>query len=100
MDATGAACLLVHRDVFAKTERWFDRRQIDGEWVGEDLSFCLKVREAGYDVLVDTALEFDHLRAGRMNWETYESRLQTFDATRTMTYREWEEAERATHRPD
>ena len=73
VDTTGAACLLVHRDVFGKMEHgtWFDRMQIDGKWVGEDLSFGLRAREGGNRIICATGVEFKHIKAGFLDWNSY-----------------------------
>jgi hypothetical protein len=56
VDATGAACLMVHRRVLGMFRDWFDT---DGR-LGEDLSFCNRVRGAGYQIRVHTGLRFGH----------------------------------------
>lgn len=68
--ATGAACLMVHREVFEKVAaeqgargRWFYRHELDdGTRLGEDLSFCRRVRAAGYPILLHTGLQFGHTK--------------------------------------
>jgi hypothetical protein len=69
VDATGAHCLLVHRSVFEAIKsdhpyRWFreDEWTPGGPVVGEDLWFCLKAREAGFPIFVDTRLESGHIK--------------------------------------
>lgn len=42
---------------------FFNTEIRDGEFWGEDYTFCRLVREAGYDIWVDPMIEFDH--AGR-----------------------------------
>lgn len=61
VDAVGAGCLLVHRDVFQAigTKGWFDC--IPG--YGEDISFCIRARKAGYKILCDTELQLSHHKA-------------------------------------
>lgn len=57
VDAVGAGCLMVHREVFEK---------IGGDWytcrdgLGEDFSFCSRVQEAGYKILCDTTIPLTH----------------------------------------
>lgn len=69
VDATGAHCLLVHRNVFESIKsdhpyRWFreDEWYPGGPVVGEDIWFCLKAREAGFKIFVDTRLEAGHVK--------------------------------------
>lgn len=69
VDATGCHCLLVHRSVFEAIKsdhpyRWFreDEWSPGGPVVGEDIWFCLKARELGYPIYVDTRLEAGHVK--------------------------------------
>lgn len=68
VDATGAACLLVHRSVYEKLDDgthspWFDDADLAGERIGEDISFCLRARRAGFPVYVATAVEVGHVKS-------------------------------------
>lgn len=68
--ATGAACLMVHREVFEKIAanqgtngRWFYHEHLeDGDELGEDLSFCRRATDAGYPIFMHTALKFGHAK--------------------------------------
>ncbi len=70
IDATGAACLMVHRDVFAKIAKgqgrdglWFAHAiRSDGTPLSEDLSFCRRARAAGFPIHVHTGLRFGHTK--------------------------------------
>lgn len=68
VDATGAACLLVHRNVFLKMDHypeawpWFQETTFDGVTVGEDVTFCIRARADGFPIFVNTAVEFGHLK--------------------------------------
>ena len=74
VDGTGAACLLVHRDVYLDLGRNpFDRIKIDDIWVSEDYSFGLKARDAGHRIIVDTGVTFDHGKLQFMTRESYDS---------------------------
>lgn len=69
--ATGAACLMVHREVFEKIAAEQGRRGIwfahhvlpDGSELGEDLSFCRRANTAGYPIFLHTALKFGHTKS-------------------------------------
>lgn len=73
--ATGAACLMIHRDVLERFRDespdnrqfcWFQERVINTRWVSEDISFCLRAYELGYSVFVDTTLSIGHAKGGRV----------------------------------
>lgn len=73
VDGTGAACLLLHRAVLeemrsAGGETWFDpvsvRTPSGRVWFGEDLSLCLRLREAGVPVHVNTKVKTTHHKGG------------------------------------
>ena len=62
---TGAACLLVHRSVLERTgwpgPVWFDPVVGgDGEPMGEDLSFCWRLKTLGIPVHVDAGVRTTH----------------------------------------
>lgn len=64
---TGAACLLIHRRVLEQVEArfgrtWFDRFEARDGWVGEDLSFCMRVEQVGVGVHVHTGIGTSHLK--------------------------------------
>lgn len=61
VDATGAACLLIHRSVLEKIRDkfgkvWFNEMPK----TGEDLSFCRRCDQAGVPVHVNTAVKTTH----------------------------------------
>jgi len=63
VDATGAGCLLVSRDVLQAVEPpWFSVRLTAGGngAVSEDFVFCGRVKDAGYQVYVDTQTRCRH----------------------------------------
>lgn len=68
VDATGCHCLLVHRSVFEKTRTdhphpWFRESILkSGILAGEDITFCLAARDAGFPIYVDTRLEAGHVK--------------------------------------
>lgn len=66
VDATGGGCLLIHREVLEKVGKNHFRFGYD-EWgisnfVGEDFSFCMKVKELGYQIYVDLAVICEHYK--------------------------------------
>jgi hypothetical protein len=74
VDATGAACLIVHRTVFEKIAAdyqepwiWFQETKMGGKDVGEDITFCLRARGAGFPVHVDTKIQFGHMKMVNVN---------------------------------
>ncbi len=72
VDATGAACLLVHREVYMTMPHAFDRTiRIDGRLLGEDMAFGLKARELGHRIVVDTNIEFRHIKYGFLDHDSY-----------------------------
>jgi hypothetical protein len=86
VDGTGAAVLMIHRSVFAKTiidgwpGRWFDRLFYGGEPVGEDLSFCLRCRAAGVPIWIDPTIPIDHykihLPLNRASWQAQKEKAE------------------------
>lgn len=79
---TGAAFLLIHRYVLEKIERgwapgrrdviwpWFRESAMGSRAMGEDLTFCLRVKSAGYPIHVDTGVQVGHLKTtmlGKVN---------------------------------
>lgn len=62
VDAVGAGCLLVRREVLeAVGDPWFVASREKDAGVNEDLNFCLRAREAGFGVHVDVTLQTEHL---------------------------------------
>lgn len=68
VDATGAHCLLIHRDVLTKLDAphpypWFRETILaSGSTAGEDITFCLAARDAGYPIHIDTRLIAGHAK--------------------------------------
>lgn len=66
-DATGAACLLIHRSVFAKTDDgsalpWFGEQLVDGQHFTEDTAFCRRLADADIPVHVHTGIRLGHVK--------------------------------------
>ena len=58
----GTGIMLVKTDVFKKLATpWFTFIHSDEEYVGEDVYFCRKAREAGYKIYVDASVAVRHV---------------------------------------
>lgn len=84
VDATGAACLFVHRSVFEalaeeyqKPWQWFQETTLHGNSVGEDMTFCLRARAAGFPIVVDTSIQFGHVKPRVIDEDEYFRWLET-----------------------
>ena len=78
VDATGAACLLVHRSVCEQMRQvhpepwpWFREQAVDKRPMSEDITFCLRARALGFPIHVDTSVEIDHLKLLPVNAGLY-----------------------------
>ena len=71
--AAGTGGMLVSRDALeAVGENPFSFEQLDhGEFLGEDLSFCKKLRDAGVKIHCDTGVFMGHLSATAV-WPAYD----------------------------
>jgi hypothetical protein len=58
IEGAGLACALIHRSVFERLEKPFFFPYPN---VGEDLTFCLKMKEKEIEMFCDTTLQFGHL---------------------------------------
>lgn len=58
IDGAGMACALIKREAFEAIEKpyFFPNGKL-----GEDLSFCLKLKNAGVKMYLDTTIQFGHL---------------------------------------
>ncbi len=62
--ALGTGCMLIKIDVFRKIKRpWFFHEKWDdeNEGMGEDIWFCTRAHEAGYDVWADPSVSIGHV---------------------------------------
>lgn len=69
--ATGAACLLIHRNVLTamgekfsdeRPREWFADQVWNGQDMGEDMTFCLRAQELGFPVKVHTGVRIGHVK--------------------------------------
>ncbi len=57
VDAVGAGCLLIQREVFKKIKGpWFTSEWTETGHLSEDFSFCEKAKKSGYKIYVDTTV--------------------------------------------
>ena len=63
IDATGTGCVMIDTRVFLEIERpYFELRKSEtGKDVGEDISFCAKLKEKGHSLFCDTSFQIGHL---------------------------------------
>lgn len=69
VDAVGFGCVVIRRAVLERLTppRFVPSRRTPFDWdTGEDFNFCIRARDAGFGVVVDT-----HLRAGHLGLTTY-----------------------------
>ena len=78
VDATGAACLLVHRSVYEKMGEtfpepvpWFAESIYLGREFGEDWTFCLRAGRLGYPIVVNTNAQVGHMKPMMMTPESW-----------------------------
>ncbi len=83
VDAAGTGCLLVHRrvlnairgvaDAAARDWAWFqDGPTPDGRWVSEDLTFCARIRSAGFPLHAHTGAVLPHRKGFWIGVEHYD----------------------------
>ena len=79
VDGTGAACLLIHRNVLEAVaaewgEAWFTQavHPVAGT-ISEDLSFCVRAASVGYGVFVDTSVPTSHEKNVYLTERSYDS---------------------------
>ena len=78
VDATGAAFVLFHRTIFENYAvdtplPWFRRSVHDNQMVGEDITFCIWLRQEGVPIHVLTSLEIGHVKQFEWSRSTYEA---------------------------
>lgn len=87
VDATGAACLLIHRDVLLNMEKefssmpdgyanphpWFAETVHMGQEYGEDWTFCMRLRKMKIPIYVNTGIKLGHVKTQIYDEEFYEN---------------------------
>lgn len=76
---TGAAFLLVHRDVFTKIRDhgfsqafpWYQERELAGDVCSEDMTFCIRAGQLGIPIHVNTNVTIDHQKAYVLTADMY-----------------------------
>ena len=74
IDAAGTGCLLIHRSVLEKMREtadanqgtdwcWFWDGPVDGNWIGEDLLFCRRIKALGFPIYVTTGAILPHQKS-------------------------------------
>lgn len=86
VDATGCACLLVHRSVFDKIAElkrpdgavafpqpltWFSETAYGPHEFGEDWTFCLRAAQVGVPVHVHTGIKIGHIKPAVLDESAY-----------------------------
>lgn len=79
VDATGAAFMLIHRSVFEAIEKaheggphvWYQETSYLEQDVGEDITFCLRARAAGFPILVDPRIQVGHVKYDVITHDIY-----------------------------
>ena len=71
--AVGCGVQMTRREVFLKTPRpWFEFMKVNNnQWVGEDVFFCIRAHDAGFDTCVDhdLSLHIGHVGQYDYRWD-------------------------------
>lgn len=67
VEGIGMGCFLMKTSILDELPRpWFEftwvKESVD--WLGEDINFCAKIRNAGYEIKVDTQISMETLHLG------------------------------------
>jgi len=85
VDACGAGCMLIKKEVFEKLKKPYFQYIPAGEDTprkGEDFFFSEKVKEAGFKIYADTSVVCHHMGTkfiGPQHWEISKQRLQEME---------------------
>jgi hypothetical protein len=92
VEATGAACMIVHRTALEQLraeygDHWFDLIELPAKpgrtTLGEDISFCLRLKAQGIPLIVDTSIKTTHDKGWFLDEEYYDLQ-QAVHATRPV----------------
>lgn len=84
--ATGAAFLMIHRQVLADMEDkfrvlpdgrhnpqpWFTESVLSGNSIGEDIAFCMRANAMGVPIYVDTSVKVGHVKHNQITEAKYD----------------------------
>jgi len=117
VDAVGSACVMIKTEVFEKIrdteypdvkkageELWYlyGKARPGEHTVGEDVFFCKLARAAGYEIWVDTSLQFGHVGPPLIYSTEYFSQVrgQNIDAFPGIVYTDYDAARAALAEPN
>ena len=96
IDACGAGCMLIKSEVFKKIKKpyfWYIPAGEDTLRKGEDIYFCEKAKEAGYQIYADTSIICKHLGkklVGAEHWDYSVQMLREMkEKMGEQKYNEW-----------
>jgi len=76
IEGAGMACVLIKKEVFEKIKKpHFEPLPV----LGEDLSFCMKVKEAGIPMFCDTTVEFGHIGTEAFGEKHFKEHLKKYE---------------------
>lgn len=85
VDACGAGCMLIKKEVFEKLKKPYFQYIPRGEKtprIGEDFYFCEKVKKAGFKIYCDTSIICKHIGTtyiGPEHWEISNDKLKEIE---------------------
>ena len=99
VDITGAAFLLIHADVLSEMydehgENWFSEITRFGEVCGEDMSFCLRLKEMNEPLWIDTSLKVGHIKKTVIDMFTFVDQMKSYEKIGIQQYQAIQEARR------
>ena len=89
--ATGSACVLIHRKVFADIAEqygpiWYDRiKNEHGTLMGEDVSFCARAQACGHKIHINTGAKTNHQKTAWVSEADFWMRSAAPPATERTT---------------